>query len=428
MKRIMLFISAALLFAACSGPLKEKEPAGKEYSRVVILVSEGCNSLSGYLESDIAEITAMLPNMQLPADGSNRAFFIISHFPQKTGDYRTPTSPHIIRLSRDFAGRPVRDTVLTMDEGTVLTKSENLRSALSFIRDNYPSDSYGLILSSHGSGWLPPGYYDSGSGMITPLSVPETALPDGAVRYNGPFWPDGIAVKSFAQEIVSASDGKYSFEMSLHAIAEAIPMKMDYILFDACLMGGIETAGELRNVPDRRGVSQAEVLADGFCYETVLDHLLNESPANPEGVCQDYYRQYQAEEGTTRCSATISLIDCTELDGLARVCTELFSTYRNSIDTLQPHLVQGFFRYNKHWFYDLEDILVQAGISEADHARLTEALNRCVIYKDATEQFMGAFRIRTFCGLSMYLPSDGNSYLDSYYSELGWNKATHLVD
>ena len=84
-----------------------------------------------------------------------------------------------------------------------------------------------------------------------------------------------------------------------------------------------------------------------------------------------------------------------------------------------------------HWFYDLEDILVKAGISSAEHSSLSSALNSCILYKAATEEFLksyGGFAIDTFCGMTMYLPCNGSTLLDNKYKALAWNKATGLVD
>ena len=53
-----------------------------------------------------------------------------------------------------------------------------------------------------------------------------------------------------------------------------------------------------------------------------------------------------------------------------------------------------------------------------------------MVYKNATEYFMqgaNGFEIKTFSGLSMYLPSNGHSQLDLYYKTLDWNTATGLV-
>lgn len=420
-----MLLLAAVITAACNDPLPLKEPSQEKFSRVLIFFGEGFNSLSSYITEDISDMIGTVPNASIPSEGSNKALVIISHLPAGRSAYQTPTSPTITSITRDYIGRPKCDTLLSMDSGAIMTRTENLRYALEYVRDHFPSDSYGLIMNSHGTGWLPVGYYDGGFDSST-MSMKDMVT-EGAARYIERQYPDGIVTKSFGQEVIKTGSGTYSFEFTLQALAAAIPMKMDYIVFDACLMGGIETAYELRNVTDKIAFSQAEVLADGFCYDKIVDRLLFETPANPEGVCKDYYEHYVNKTGVNQ-SATISLIDCTRLEGLAECCRELFSTYREGLGAVDPTSVQGFFRYDKHWFYDLEDILVKAGMSSADHRRLTNALDDCVIFKGATSSFLEDFDIKSHCGFSMYLPKAGNSYLDSFYKELEWNKASGLVE
>ena len=167
-------------------------------------------------------------------------------------------------------------------------------------------------------------------------------------------------------------------------------------------------------------------MANGFAYGSILERLF---PASGEpdlkGVCTDYFAQYEDSYETTG-GATISLIDCTALDGLATLCKRLFEEYREQLAAVNPNMVQGFYRFNRHFFYDLEDILINAGISSADRAALEEELGRCVLYKANTPKFL-SIDINTWCGLSMYLPADGNSDLDNFYKGLQWNNATALV-
>ena len=208
-------------------------------------------------------------------------------------------------------------------------------------------------------------------------------------------------------------------------------MHLDYILMDACLMGCIEVAYELKDVCGQIGFSQAEILADGFNYKNISGHLLEKTVSDTRAVVDDYYQQYASKTDRTDRSATISLVDCTKLDDLASTCRTLFAKYATAIDALEYYDVQPFYRYQKHWFFDFEDILVQAGIDAGERAELTSALNGCILYKAATEEFLksfGGFTISTFSGLSMYLPSSGSAFLDSYYKDLAWNKATGLVD
>ena len=206
-----------------------------------------------------------------------------------------------------------------------------------------------------------------------------------------------------------------------------IPMHLDYLLFDACLMGGVETAYELRNVTDKIGFSPAEILQYGFDYYTMGEALLKGQTPDPEKVCSSYFERYDKESGANR-SATITLIDCSGIQALASVCKDLFSKYREEIANLDYRNVQGYYRSNKKYFFDLYDILLKAGATEPDLKSLYDVIDKCIIYKASTPRFLNEFDIETYSGLSMYLPSAGTAFLDGSYKGLGWNSATRLVE
>ena len=200
-------------------------------------------------------------------------------------------------------------------------------------------------------------------------------------------------------------------------------------MFDACFAGGVEVLYELKDKADMLGVSPAEVLAEGFNYRFLVTNLLNNTGANPEAVCRDYFEHYNNKEGSMR-SATISLLKTSGAEKLAGVCKTLAEKYKNELNNVEPNTIQRFYRYNRHWFYDLKDIFAKSGISEADLALLQEAIDGCVIYKAATPEFLlsnDGFKINTYSGMTMYLPNNGSAYLNKNYKALKWNQATMIV-
>ena len=285
-----------------------------------------------------------------------------------------------------------------------------------------------MIFSSHGTGWLPSGYYSSGkiTNIATALS-PSAGLnydlvPVPYTEFHG---DDQIKVKSIGVDNINSSE---TYEMNIEDFAAAIPMKLDYMIIDACLMGGVEVAYALRNKCDKLVFSQAEVLADGLCdYNTVAKRLLLSSEPDLLGICSDSWELYSSQSVEWRRSLTISMVDCTRLSPLAEACRKLFSEHQSEIMSVWPDDVQGYFRFSKHWFYDLEDILVKARIPESDLEDFRNAMNGCILYKNASVNFLQNFTIKTFCGLSMYLPSDGNATLNEFYKTLSWNADTGLV-
>ena len=428
LKLIALTVAAITLVSGCE--CTRIDPDSKEYDNVVILYSAGYNSLSSYLRDDIKD----LEQGYLPNKRSKDALVVVSHLTSGGNDYITPVQPVIINMSDGSKGI-VLDTVKAYPDDLCLTKAADMKEVLSDVQRMFPSKHYGMVYSSHSTGWLPKGYYSNpedydfkSSGGKALSAKRSVALPDGAVPYHEEEELPGIpAVKSLGMTNRTISGQKYSYETDLPEFAASIPFHLDYLLLDACLAGGIEVAYELKDKCDIIVFSQAEVLAEGFNYLTLASDLI-EHDGDYISVADDFFVHFAQKAHALERSATISVIDCTKLDGLASVCSTLFEKYRGSIETLKPSGVQRYYRGKHHWFYDLEDILVKAGIDDSEKQQLASALDACVLYNEATEEFLSEFKIETHCGFSMYLPSNGSEYLDDFYRTLQWNKATKLVD
>ena len=428
-KRILILLTTITAATGCEWLCPDdKCIVDEENRKVLLLYSAGYNSLRNYLLDDIRD----LKQGWLPGNECNDDILLVyTHSPRRSGSYNEPTSPYLIRLYRNQEGATVSDTLQTYEKGTISSSAAQMKEVLTYIKDNFTSGSYGMIFSSHATGYLPSGYYSDPDSYTfakaRPFSVEEDPSAPSPVPYIEPEYDPSLPmVKSIGQDVSGVADRRVSYEMDLPDFAEAIPMQLDYILFDACLMGGVEVAYELKDKCRKVGFSQAEVLAEGLDYKTLTSRLLEKDIPDVEGVCDDYFTQYETQSGVYR-SATISLIDCEKIDPLASVCKELFAKYREGIASADPAHVQRFYRYDKHWFYDLESILTEAGADSADMDRLHEALDQCVIYKGHTPEFMNEFKIKTFSGFSMYLPVYGEEELDMFYRTLKWNEVSGLV-
>lgn len=444
--RITTAIIITLSLASCSkesihgdgfhrGPETGKDQSirveNKEQRNVLLLYSAGHNSISSYLEEDIQD----LQQGWIPESRRNsNVLLIYSHPLAKDKPYYTPVSPTLTRLSTDTNGDLIKDTLIVYPENTRSATAEQLHEVLDYVQNTFPAKSYGMIFSSHATGYLPAGYYSKPEDYLFPGE--KKAMYRGGKRirssvpvpYHEPEHDPSLpAVKSIGQDLIKTSGTSMSYEIELDDFAEAIPMKLDYILFDACLMGGVEVAYELKDKCRHIGFSQTEVLAEGFDYKTLTSHLLGTETPDPKAVCRDYFMQYDIQSGIYR-SATISMIDCSRMAHLAETCKVLFEKYRKQIKDLKPRDVQKYYRYDYHWFYDLVDIVAKAGATLEELAQLEEALDECVAYKASTPEFMGSFTIDTYSGFSMYLPCNGSPELDKYYKTLQWNKDTGLVE
>ncbi len=396
-------------------PLPTRTDMG-ESRHCMILYSAGFNSLSSYLRGDIEDLqTGYLPT----ASRYDDIVMIVSRLTTAARDYSVNTSPVIIRLYKDMEGNAVMDTVKTLSTSSMLSDAAVMRQALEFIQTNYPSKDYGMIVSSHATGWLPQNYYSSPKAVPASIALPEYVEPVVDDRHP--------MVKSICMDVQVIGGYQYAREMELRDFREAIPMHLKYLMFDACLMGGIEVAYELKDIADLIGFSQTEVLADGLDYPTVLERLIGGNEPDPVQVAKDYMDIYQNKEGVYN-SATYSVVDCSHLEELAEACEPLFDKYRSNLAGINAYDVQQYYRDYKHWYYDMEDILVVAGVPDSEMVPFRSALDKCILYKDHTHAFMEEFDINRYSGLSMFLPCHSSSYLRNEYKNTSWNKRTQFVN
>ena len=118
----------------------------KESRNVLLLYSAGYNSLSDYLAEDMRD----LMNGDVPSAGRmNDILLIYSHQLASRGNYSTPTSPVLMHVYKGTDGNVVKDTVEVYPAGTCSSSAAQLNEVLTYVRDNYPAKSYGMIFSSH---------------------------------------------------------------------------------------------------------------------------------------------------------------------------------------------------------------------------------------------------------------------------------------
>lgn len=437
----MLTLLTACLFSMTScifiyhepGPEEEVEiPDPEVFDRVNILYSAGHNNLSPYLKDDIDELAASaIMHWRHPYEA------LVIFFHSSKGSGYSPTEPELIRV-RQKDGSPVYETIRKFPEETISADAGTFGEVLTYIEEHFPAKEYNLIFSSHCSGYLPEGYLGNsgsleqgyGKGAVMPYKTQKAP-----VAYPFPVQTAGPLTKSIGADYDGSS--RNSYEMNLKDFAEAIPMHLNSIIFDACFMGGIEVAYELKDKCRYLVASQAEVLADGMIY-TEMGKRIFGGGTDLTGLCKDYYNHYNTAGPFSANGGIISMIDCSSLEPMAAICHNIFTRHRDAMEGIGYHDIQRFYRTGQghyHGFYDLRDIILHAGCSEEEMNAFDTALAGCMAYKAATEGFLtsyGGFQITSHCGLSMYLPSHkgtyGNEYLNDYYRTLAWNKATGLVE
>ena len=384
MKRLPLIalLAAALCLASCDWLRHEELP-----SDVVLLYMAANNSLIYNVEDELVEIA----DGWLPASGSESQIYLVY--------LDTGNGPTLKRYSRDESGNVVEETVMTYPKGTDSATKATLAQVLSDAEKAYPADTRGLILWSHGSGYLPSGYY---------AKPTDTVIPD-----------DQISATSFGQ------DDSTNSEIDLKDLRTALePYYFRFIAFDACLMGGVEVVAQLADICDYILASPTETLVYGFCYDKMDEYFFDSE--DTRGALVNAATAYYNYFNTSGLDCTIAVYETSAIASLAGVCKDIITSNREKLSAIDRTKVQGFYRGSRPFFYDLESTVKQV-CSSSEYEQFRQALGEVVIYKAATPDFL-SIEIKEYSGIGTYIPRPEYTNLNAYYKTLAWNKATGLVN
>lgn len=400
----IIFLLVAGFLSACSReddePEPQPEPVPESVERTLIVYMVANNSLgqtwtgSDYTQhtDDSDDLAEMQKAVQEGALQGNR--LIIMHRPyRKQAQIKEITTDGIKTLAS------------ISDETSCLTV-DGMKSILAKIRRLAPAERYGLVLWSHGSGW------------IFPQEVAKSP-----------------ALRSFGQDnqmVMTIPD-------LADALAETAP---DFVYFDCCFMAGVEVVYELRNVTSTIVASASELPYEGMPYDKTLPYLVA-TEAEPQKAAEATYRYYESITGYFH-TCTISVTDTEPLDRLAITCRDYFSHLHqlSSASGIQQYVFPS--EYYSGKFYDFEDYLEHLYAADPDPANRTRLeavrslLAEAVRYKANTATLwhsidrygnISEIKVDHHCGLTTGIPLTRATAQSSGYTRLQWweDAASHLT-
>lgn len=357
---IIAFISPWML-AGCWQEEADNVPT--KASRTLLFYMAGDNTLRDETQD---KIDALVEAWNV-ADAGNRLLI----YQDRGGEY----FPRLLEIKTGDDGKGTMEVLEEYgDENSASTKV--FARVLNDMVRICPGNDYGLIVFSHASGWLPAGTY------LQPYSV--------------------------------AADGTQEFE--LPEFARVIPNgQFRFIVFESCLMAGVEVAYELRSKTQYILASCAEILSPGFTplYGKMLECLYKTQP-DLVGFAKAYYEHCKQLTDEAR-SATVSVIGTGGLAPLKPLLARAESNVEY-FDWIEREGIQYFDRREKnHLYYDLEGYIRTIGGQE-DLNELAGILENVVKYQAATEEFMKGdatgYSIKEHCGLTVYIPVERFAYLN----------------
>lgn len=304
-------------------------------------------------------------------------------------------SPYLFEIKNDN-GNVVRKTLKNYSNKEYSTSISRMSEVMKDIQTLAPANDFGLVLWSHASGWA--------------LSLPKS--------YN---------LKSFTNEeplpLYRNFGDDANHYMTLSELGEALPDNLfSFIYVDACYMGGIEEAYQLRNKTKYYIGSPALLPADGMPYDENIPEFIKDTPDLLQ-ACKNTYLYYNSLTGSNK-TITISLVNCNKLDELAITCKDIIPQIKNiNLSEMQGYIIPS---EADCIYFDFAQYMNSISSDELK-AKFNDLLSQTVIYKAETPYIFGRLYIdeNKYSGLSTYIPGTSNDANENYYKTLDWYKSTH---
>jgi len=358
-----------------SGDNGGKRPSDESHTLIIYMM--GDNGLETFMDTNLGKIMSAVDKVP---DGGRIALFY------DRGNYT-----RLAELKMEN-GRAVQRVIEEYPTSAVSTDPAFMGGVIERVRSEMPADSYGLILSSHGGGWVPSEIFD----IYMLGRQPQQAA---APRFFGQDGDDCMEIGELVEALDNPGIGRF-----------------DYIIFDACFMSSVEALYDLRRSAEYIVASPAEILGDGFPYRNIVP-MLFERGHSLENVCRSFMNLYRDRSGT------IALVDCDALEGLAKSMRRITAAASGTPDTSAVQAYEGF---PSHLYFDLEQYAEALTSDEALRADFRRALAAAVIYTDHTPTFYtdygskGDIDLPRSCGVTCHIERSDFPETHAAWLETAW--------
>lgn len=382
--RLIIKILLITLFVGIAQSCDEDPTQSKENttSRTILVYMIATNSLSNYAEYDIDEM------MEGIATIDNEDCHLLVY------EVNYDIEPTLYEITQTD-GIATKETIKTYSSDIKSTTIERMSEVIEDTRNLAPADSYGLILWSHATGWVRTLESSTATGWNRTLDS------------NSSIQTERIRPTDFGED--------YGTTMTIDELASAIPDSMFYFIYaDACYMGCIEIAYQLRNKTNFYISSPTETMVTGMPYDENIPCFFENTP-NLVQACQNTYNYYASRSSY----ATISLVDCSKLEIIADLCQQIHANPQSE-ETIQIEEIQYYNRNSQPVLFDFLQYTTMLA-SQEQAGELYTLTNQAVIYKAATSSFLSInINPDNYSGLSTYIMGVSSSINEQYYMTLDW--------
>ena len=398
--RPFVVFAMMVMMVACS---KNDEPESSKYSRSVLVYLSAQNTLAGNVDNDVVEI---LESVSAMGENDRLVLFLDDN-----------NHSRFYEISKKTTGRTLYNLtpVYQYENNLNSATPEIFEQVLSYFFQHYTAENYGLVMWSHGSGWI------NANGVQNRASHRSFAVDTNqgtTTRMN--ITDMGVVMRKFPQ--------------------------FEYVLFDACFMQTVEVAYELRQVAKYLIGSPAEIPGLGAPYNLLMPVLFRKTSADnlAQGIVNTYGNYYNTTSYSN--GVVLSAIKTDEFDGFVDVMSVMFDKY----SFMDPENTKYTDRQNYYFYgwnqmvsvayvapdeYDIKGIMQRNVTDPVDYAMWEAAFGKLVPYRNVGESWYSVYTHSNLavnqdqCGaVSMFVPLEKykNDYYFDFYYETQWGKLFNI--
>lgn len=377
MPRYILFplvLLTMLLATACGGDDSEpgpgpNPPSQTTVNRTVVVYMVADNTL-GESKLDRADLQEMIKAAEA---GFGDGRLLVYWSPWTDGPYEPVT-----RLVEVKPGGLLELLTYPSDTKGASVEPERISKVMADVKRLAPAESYGLVLWSHANGWL---------GALNPAS---------SDRY-----------KAFGED--------NGYHINITSLARALEgNKFDFIYFDCCLMGNIETIYEMRHLTDCIVASPTDLGVEGMPYDLNVREFFRPKADLITAAANTF--DWYSSDGLECQMAVYDLKHLTEFTQATASIFARLEDYPAGINSLQRYVKPGETCHS----YDMENYMELIASSPEALAEWKTALEKLVVYRATTERGIGSLNIKRYCGLGSFAIRNRADIGWRGYSSLAW--------
>lgn len=327
-------------------------------------------------------------------------------------------------LTYNDVTKEVSRTPIKTYEGSAYNSANGFADLLNEVRQNAEALNYALIIGGHGCGWSCADDWINYPNQAKSFNTQQTFDTSfSGIQFGAD--PNNPTTRFFG------SVDRKENSIDLSTLAEGIKqsgIKMQYILFDVCYMGNVETAYELKDVTNYFIATSSEIMAKGIPYRSMWSYLNGTTP-NYSSLVNGIVNFYK-NSNAPYCN--MAAIDCRQLDALANVMKEINQKY--TLDTTIPlDSIQPLDGFSPHLSYDMAvyvDSLKPSGYLKEQFSNQLKKTVKAAAHTDYAYTALKlmypevTIKIKNYCGLSISDPSQHPVAIRGK-EKTSWWKATH---